>query len=134
MTSARRSKAFKTSCEHIDLERKLWQIPLSKRGKGRHIPLAAKVISFLAEAKQLAERSQAAKDNSFVLYNLMTGRVFTNIFNSWDKARGRGGLKDVRMNDLRNSFASALVNNELSLDDVKELLGSRRHYVNNRYI
>lgn len=58
-----------------------------------------------------------------VFFKLKTGQAFTNIFNSWDKARERAGLKDVRMHDLRHSFASALVNNGLSIYDVKELLG-----------
>ena len=133
MTGARRSEALKARWEHIDLERKLWLIPLSKSGKPRHIPLSAKALSFLAEAKQIARFSKGAKDSPFVFCNVKTGQAFTNIFNSWDKARERAGLKDVRMHDLRHSFASALVNNGLSIYDVKELLGHASITTTQRY-
>lgn len=55
------------------------------------------------------------------------------MFISWDEARDRTGLKDVRMHDLRHSFSSALVNNGLSIYDVKELLGHASISTTQRY-
>jgi integrase len=133
MTGARRSEALNARWEHIDLARKVWLIPISKSGKPRHIPLSAKALSFLAEAKLVASRSPACKESPYVFCNPKSGRAFTNIFNSWDKARERAGLKDVRMHDLRHSFASALVNNGLSIYDVKELLGHASINTTQRY-
>jgi site-specific recombinase XerD len=90
-------------------------------------------LSFLAEAKLVASRSPEGKESPYVFCNPKSGRAFTNIFNSWDKARERAGLKDVRMHDLRHSFASALVNNGLSIYDVKELLGHASINTTQRY-
>ena len=45
------------------------------------------------------------------------------IYNAWDRIRHRAGLADVRLHDLRHSFASLLVNRGVSLYVVQGLLG-----------
>lgn len=133
MTGARRSEALFAKWEHIDLDRETWLIPLSKSGKPRHIPLSAGALSFLAEAKKVANYYPLARTSPYVFPNRKTGGPFSNIFNSWDTARKKAGLADVRMHDLRHSFASALVNNGLSIYDVKELLGHSSVSTTQRY-
>jgi integrase len=46
------------------------------------------------------------------------------IFNPWNRTRRRAGLPDVRLHDLRASFASVLVNQGVSLYVVQ---GPRGH-------
>jgi len=46
-----------------------------------------------------------------------------SVFKVWDRVRKRAGLQDVRMHDLRHSFASFLVNAGHSLYEVQQLLG-----------
>jgi site-specific recombinase XerD len=46
-----------------------------------------------------------------------------SIFHGWNTARQRAGLPDLRIHDLRHSFASFLVNAGRSLYEVQELLG-----------
>lgn len=133
MTGARRSEALLARWEHIDIARETWLIPFSKSGKPRHIPLSAGAISFLAEAKKISSYYPLARTSPYVFPNRKTGEPFSNIFNSWDTARKKAGLKDVRMHDLRHSFASALVNNGLSIYDVKELLGHSSVSTTQRY-
>lgn len=133
MTGARRSEALLAKWEHIDIERETWLIPLSKSGKQRHIPLSAGALSFLAEARKVSSYYPLARTSPYVFPNKKTGGPFSNIFNSWDTARKNAGLKDVRMHDLRHSFASALVNNGLSIYDVKELLGHSSVSTTQRY-
>ena len=133
MTGARRSEVLNAKWEHLDLENKLWLIPVTKSGKPRHIPLSSKALSYIAESKAVIRHSKIAQNSPFIFPSLKTGEAFKNIFNSWDKARERAGLKDVRMHDLRHSFASALVNNGLSIYDVKELLGHSSITTTQRY-
>lgn len=133
MTGARRSEALLAKWEHVDVQRQNWLIPLSKSGKPRHVPLSSGALSFLAEAKKVASYYPLARTSAYVFPNKKTGGPFSNIFNSWDAARKKAGLKDVRMHDLRHSFASALVNNGLSIYDVKELLGHSSVQTTQRY-
>lgn len=133
MTGARRSEALNAQWSHIDLNRKIWVVPLSKSGKPRPITLSLKALTFLAQARTTSNAYPAAKMSPYVFPNLKTGKPFENLFNSWDYARKRAGLKDVRMHDLRHSFASALVNNGHSIYDVKELLGHSSVQTTQRY-
>ena len=133
MTGARRSEALRAQWDHIDLKKKNWVVPISKSGRPRHIPLSLKAIEFLNVAKKISRRFPAAKASPYVFPNLQTGQPFKNLFNSWDTARSRAGLKDVRLHDLRHSFASALVNNGHNIYDVKELLGHSSVQTTQRY-
>jgi integrase len=42
------------------------------------------------------------------------------VYNPWDRIRRRAGLADVRLHDLRHSFASLLVNQGVSLYVVQD--------------
>ena len=56
-----------------------------------------------------------------------------SVFHTWNKARIAAGLEDVRMHDLRHSFASFLVNSGRSIYKVKELLGHAHIKTTERY-
>jgi site-specific recombinase XerD len=59
----------------------------------------------------------------WVFANPKSGRPYVSIYNSWDTAREVDCLKDVRLHDLRHSFASFLVNAGRSLYEVQKILG-----------
>ena len=56
-----------------------------------------------------------------------------SFYYSWDAARKRAGLPDLRVHDLRHSFASFLVNAGRSLYEVQELLGHADIRTTSRY-
>ena len=58
---------------------------------------------------------------------------FGNLYCSWNTARIRAGLPDVRMHDLRHSFASNLVNSGQSIYVVSKLLGHSQVKTTARY-
>jgi hypothetical protein len=60
-------------------------------------------------------------------------KLFTSFFYSWDTARCQAGLDDVRVHDLRHSFASFLVNNGRSLYEVQRILGHTQIKTTQRY-
>lgn len=62
-----------------------------------------------------------------------TGKPFNSIYNSWNTARKRAGLEDVRIHDLRHSFASFLINGGRSIYEVGELLGHTQVKTTMRY-
>jgi site-specific recombinase XerD len=51
----------------------------------------------------------------------------------WDHARKQAGLPDVRIHDLRHSFASLLINSGRSLYEVQKLLGHTQVKTTQRY-
>ena len=52
---------------------------------------------------------------------------------SWNTARNEAGLADVRIHDLRHSFASFLVNAGRSLYEVQKILGHTQVKTTQRY-
>ena len=133
MTGARRSEVLNAQWGHIDFTRKIWRIPLSKSGKPRRIPLSDSALYCIAEARKRLNLVDNPKSDDIIFANPRTGQAFVNVFNAWDKAREMANLKDVRLHDLRHSFASALVNNGLNIYDVKELLGHSSVQTTQRY-
>ena len=47
-----------------------------------------------------------------------SGKPYMSVFYAWDTARKSVGLSDVRMHDLRHSFASLLINSGRTLYEV----------------
>jgi integrase len=70
----------------------------------------------------------------FFCYGLsVTGRPSPSLWFPWDRIRQRAGLEDVRLHDLRHSFASFLVNGGVSLYIVQALLGHANARTTQRY-
>lgn len=127
LTGARRREVLNARWEDFDLERRQWRIAVTKTGKPRHVPLSAGAMQVLATVPRPAGHSP------WVFPNPKTGKPFTAIFSSWDSARRRAGLADVRLHDLRHSFASFLVNAGRSLYEVQKLLGHTQVGTTQRY-
>jgi len=99
-------------------------VPLSKSGKARHIPLSDAALQVLAEIPHKAE---------WLFPSSRTESHLSTIYAAWDRVRERAGIKDVRLHDLRHSFASFLVNSGCSLYEVQKILGHQNPKVTTRY-
>ncbi len=126
LTGARKREALDARWEHIDFARKLLTVPVSKSGKPRHIPLSDAAIELLFSLPREA-------DMPWVFFNPKTGKPPVSIFFAWDTMRIKAGLKDVRLHDLRHSYASFLVNQGRSLYEVQRLLGHADSKTTQRY-
>lgn len=125
-TGARKSEILSARWEYVDWERRLLTVPLSKSGKTRHIPLADEALAILRGIP----RRQGVP---WLFYNPRTGRPLHSVFHTWNAVRARLGLDDVRLHDLRHSFASYLVNSGCSLYEVQKILGHYDPRVTMRY-
>lgn len=107
---------------------------MSKSGKARYVPLSDGALQIL-EAVRTEQMSwpKDANPGGWVFPNIKTGKPFESIFRSWDTARIAAGLPEVRMHDLRHSFASMLVNNGRSLYEVQRILGHAQIQMTQRY-
>lgn len=126
LTGARRREVLDAQWNDFDFRTLIWRIPMTKSGKPRHIPMTEGVVALLESIPRIDRCS-------YVFANPKTLKPFVSIFHSWDRARTNADLRDVRMHDLRHSFASFLVNNGRSLYEVQKLLGHSQIKTTQRY-
>jgi integrase len=142
-TGARKREALDAKWQDIDWDKKSWRIPKTKSGKVRHIPLSRGALSVLEALENLCMEgklgehlkaySLADMTQRYIFANIRTGQPYVSFFYSWNAARIRAGMPDLRVHDLRHSFASFLVNAGRSLYEVQELLGHADIRTTSRY-
>jgi len=126
VTGARKREVLDAKWQDFDIARRLWRIPMTKSGKPRHVPLADGALKVL-------EGLPRRLDTDYVFANPKTNKPFVSVFFAWDTARKNADLSDVRMHDLRHSFASILVNSGRTLYEVQHILGHTQVKTTQRY-
>lgn len=125
-TGARKSEILSARWEYVDVDRRLLTVPMSKSGKTRHIPLSDEAIKILQTIPRLGS-------SAWVFPSSSGKGHLQSVFRLWDSLRKSLGLSDVRLHDLRHSFASFLVNAGCSLYEVQRCLGHCDPKVTMRY-
>jgi len=135
LTGARKNEALKAHWDDIDLDAQVWRIPLSKSGRVRHITLSDEATACLLRVRSLNQHllGGLCGDAGPVFPNPRTLKPYCSIFAAWNSARRRAGLADVRIHDLRHTYASTLVNHGVPLYDVQKLLGHAHIRTTERY-
>ena len=126
LTGARRNEVTQAEWSYIDWEQCTLLVPKSKNGQPRYIQLNSKALDVLRTVPRVA-------GNPHVFPAPSTGRPMPHLFFPWDRIRKRAGLTDLRLHDLRHSFASFLVNNGEDLYEVQKLLGHSNPRTTQRY-
>ena len=126
LTGARKREVLDARWADFDLERRSWRIHTTKMGRPRHVPLSEGAVALLNSMNRY-------KDCPWAFPNPKTLKPYVSIFYSWNTARKAAGLKDVRIHDLRHSFASFLVNAGRTLYEVQLLLGHTQIKTTARY-
>ena len=128
-TGARLREGLCVQWDHVDFENALWKIPASnsKSKKVKHLPLSASAIWALKAV-------QRRDDSPYVFASPVTGKPFTGITRTWWKLRRDAGLpSNIRIHDLRHTFASRLVSAGESLYVVQQMLGHADPRTSQRY-
>jgi integrase len=128
LTGARKREVLDARWDCIDWKRSIWKIPISKSGKARYVPLSDTALLLLRQ-KQL----QSVEGCEWVFPNPNSRMPYRCITNAWSTARRRAGMEDLRIHDLRHSFASFLINNGRSLYEVQRILGHSSARMTERY-
>jgi integrase len=126
LTGARKREVLDAKWGDFDLARRSWRIPITKSGRARHVPLSDGALSLLATMPR-------KPDCEWAFANPDTGKPFISIYYAWHTARKSVGLSDVRMHDLRHSFASLLINSGRTLYEVQHILGHTQVKTTQRY-
>jgi integrase len=125
LTGARLSEILTLKWSMVDFERKCLQLPDSKTGR-KDLVLGAPALAVL---KKLVEED----GNTFVLAGHRKGQHFVGIQHVWQRVRAKAKLPDVRLHDLRHSFASVAVAGGESLYLVSKVLGHKQVATTERY-
>jgi len=128
-TGARVMEGLSAQWKDVDLASKTWRIPAtnSKSKKVMSKPLNENALWVLEQL--------GSKDTSPYLFpSPTTGKSYTFIRYAWQTIKRKANIPaDVRLHDLRHTFASRLVSAGCSLYEVQMLLGHADSRMTQRY-
>lgn len=93
----------------------------------------AKKVYIGPEAKDVLNKLPRKDDNPYVIAGINPGEPMNDLQKPWRRIRKRAGLEDVRIHDLRHSFASFMVSAGHSLPMIGKLLGHSQPQTTARY-
>jgi integrase len=125
LTGARHSEILKLRWDEVNLERGCLELEDSKTGR--------KTIQLPPAARKILSELLRLNDNPYVIAGAKPGRHLVNIKDSWAAIRQEAGLEDVRIHDLRHTFASLGARSGMSLPVIGALLGHTSSQTTQRY-
>ena len=125
LTGCRLGEIQKLEWRCVDFEREEIRLDDSKTGQ-RTVYLSPQGIELLKSLPRL-------HDNSFVIVGKEPGQHLTDLQRPWQRVRSRAGLDDVRIHDLRHTFAANAAASGLSLPMIGKLLGHTQAQTTARY-
>lgn len=125
LTGARRSEILELKWSEVDLERARIVLPRERSKTGeKTIPLNAAACELIGKQKKL---------NEYVFPGRGAKGPLVGMSHRWDVVRTRAKLPDLRIHDLRHSFASFAVANGSSLFLIGKALGHTQASTTERY-
>jgi integrase len=125
LTGARLGEVLGLQWHWINFERGEARLPDSKTGaKTIHLPPPA--LAVLAGLLRIA-------DNPHVIVGRVAGAALVDIEKPWRAIRNAAGLDDLRIHDLRHSFASIAASGGMGLPIIGKMLGHTQPQTTQRY-
>jgi integrase len=112
-TGMRRGEILGLRWEHVDLDRRIAYLLLTKNGSSREVPLSTKAAQVLARQRQHNDTTSPfpVTANGFGL--------------AWGRLRRRAGLSDLRFHDLRHEAISRFFELGLNIPEVAVISGHK---------
>ena len=125
LTGARLGEIRTLKWDWVDFDNQVLNLPESKTG--------AKSIHLSAPALQILRALPRMENNPHVICGEKKGAHLVNLQKPWTEIRKKAGIEDVRIHDLRHSFASIAVASGMSLPMIGALLGHSQPQTTARY-
>ena len=125
LTGARLKEILTLKWEYIKLHEKRIYLPDSKGGQVEK--------NLNDDAVELLQRLPQIENNPYVICGAKEGSHLVNLQKAWRRIRKEAELEDVRIHDLRHSFASVSINQGQSLAVIGNLLGHKNPSTTARY-
>lgn len=125
LTGARQGEILGLRWDEVNFERGCLELSDSKTGE-KEVFLPAAALQILCEIPR-------EEGNPYVIAGRKPGTHLVNIKDSWGAIRAAADLDDVRLHDLRHSFASFGARAGMSLPVIGALLGHRETATTARY-
>lgn len=131
LTGARRGEVLSMAWENLDLTAGTWSKPPSsvKQNSHHQVPISGPVRAILSAIR---EQQQPKSDWVFPSTGEKTPHL-TEVRKSWRAICRTAAIENLRLHDLRHSFASALISSGSSLPLVGSLLGHSQPATTARY-
>jgi integrase len=124
-TGCRAGEILSLKWEHVDFERGFLNLPDSKTG--------AKVVLLGAPALKILSELPRIDGNPYVIVGEKPGQPRSDLKRPWRRITAHAGLPDIRLHDLRHSFASIGAASGMGLGVVGKLLGHASTATTARY-
>ena len=111
--------------DYVDFRERALRLPDSKTGK-KIVHLGGPAVEYLHDAQRI-------DGNPWVITGTLTGKPLSDLQPFWQRVRARAGLKDVRIHDLRHTFASTAIASGQGLPMIGKLLGHTQVQTTARY-
>jgi len=134
LTGLRRGNVYRMRWEQVDFERGVirYQPQEVKQKKAFVKHFSAPVLEVLARRRQ--QQAAAGVQSPWVFANPKTGQPYHSRRSLWETVRKAAGLPQLRLHDLRHSFASALLEAGANIVAVKEALGHTQLKTTMKYL
>lgn len=128
LTGARRTEALSATWGQFDLERGIWVKPAAfvKQAREHRVPLSQ-------AARALLMAMHATSTTPLLFPGKLPGKPLRDIKKAWATICRRAELDDLRLHDLRHSFAALLASSGTTLPMIGALLGHTQAQTTQRY-
>jgi integrase len=125
LTGCRAGEIVNLQWSHVDFERGFLNLPDSKTG-AKPVLLGAPALKILSELPRV-------KGNPYVVVGDKKGKPRSDLKRPWKRISAHAGLADLRLHDLRHSYASVGAASGMGLAIVGKLLGHASTATTARY-
>jgi integrase len=125
LTGCRLGEIMTLKWDYVDFDENVLRLPDSKSGK-KIVHLGAPAVEYLLDAQRI-------DGNPFVIAGTLPAKPLSDLQPFWQRVRARAGVKDVRIHDLRHTFASTAVASGQGLPMIGKLLGHTQVQTTARY-